>query len=193
MRGQFKQDDFNVIKIMDFTDELIASGLNIEVIWKKGFRTLNSPSEANVVDVKLNDKLIFKQNRKAGFVNIDKLDDADKRIVLKGLSKHRFFTIPNWTLSIVLCVVYLLLIGIAAFGRSDIFSTLLLVGALAVMVFLIVAYKIADKKMANDLLLPVGIFGGLGYLFTIPSSILTIFLYQQISRHALFKELEEAH
>jgi hypothetical protein len=52
MRGQFKQKEFNVVKIMDFTDELIAAGLNIEIIWKKGLRKLDSPTGANVVEIR---------------------------------------------------------------------------------------------------------------------------------------------
>lgn len=193
MRGQFKQNEFNVIKLMDFTDELIAAGLNIEIIWKKGFRKLDSPTDANVVEIRHNDKFIFKQNRNAGFVNIDKLEASEKKIVARALSKYHFFTHPNWTISVVLSVIYVLLISFVAFSREDALSIILIIGVVALMVFLFVAYKIADKKMSNGLLIPVGVPGALGYLITIPSSILTIFLYQQISRHALCKELEEMH
>jgi Na+-transporting methylmalonyl-CoA/oxaloacetate decarboxylase beta subunit len=86
-----------------------------------------------------------------------------------------------------------LLIGFVAFSREDALSGILITGLVALLVFLFIAYKIANKKMSNNLLVPIGIIGILGYLITIPSSILTIFLYQQISRHALCKDLEEIH
>ncbi len=194
MNAQFKPQNFNIESLKSFVQQINDQGITIVTQWKNGKEIIAIPNgNTTFLEIKYNDKLLFKQLATAGnkgLVNLDELNEKDKLFILKLLKTNGFYTQPTWTLGIVLSSIYVALVSLVAFANSGIIGVILAVLMIMTVAFMVVLYNWSVNKISNKTLKWFYVLG-LGYLLTSPSSLLNIVLFIQTSYNKLYFEIEK--
>ncbi len=190
MRGAFKQD-FNKSKIESLAEYLKNEGVSFNLEWKTGNKVISPESnvEANAVAFKINDKPFFSWFKKNGMV-IPKHFQQDKREVLfKGLAELGLYTKPDFTLGIILALVYCVLFFVAVMpGMAEMGETIIVV---RIVLFILLYMGIFLLYSKNFSLVVLGIILAFpGFLGGSPSSLLNMPLLLNASRSTLYHHVK---
>ena len=194
MNAQFKPQKFNIELLENFVQQISDQGIDIQIQWKNGKKVIEVADEnTTFLEIKYNDKLLFRQIATAGsrgLVNLDELNENDKLFILKLLKNNSFFTKPTWILGIVLSLIYVAIIVLIAFANSGIIGGILIALMVMTVTFMLVLYNWSIDKVATKTLKWFYILG-IGYLLTSPSSLLDIVLFIQTSYNRLYDKIEK--
>jgi len=110
MRGTYSASEFDVDDLKKFVDSLQNKGLELEVLWSKGNRSVNPDNgSANMLKLKHNGKLLFSQFKKIGSVSPDILNEDQRDSFLNCLRQYNLYTKPDYSLAIILVTIFSLL------------------------------------------------------------------------------------
>lgn len=189
MYAQFKTSRFDHGALVSFIDRLDNAGIEFSVTWKKGTKKLESMSDAaTLVELKKEGKWFFRQVNKQGFVRLNLLDEVEKKQFLAILAASGFYNKPNYHMGTVLLAIYLLL-NVLVFATQNLyFGGFFAVCAVMIVSFLWISYSGAHHNKELKSKFPL-IMGGIGYILSAPSSLLTLPLYQSIYQEKLYQQV----
>jgi len=192
MNGQFKIDAFDPAKVESLVQALETEGIECELVWKKGNRTVAGPDDgANHAQIKSNDQRIFSQMRTKGFAAPDKVDPSHREAFLRCLKTHGFYSEPQWALGVSLLAVYwVVLLLVLASVEYPVLEPILFVGGLMVSALLWVLYRKSVGHVNKIVFWVALILGGLGYLVTTLYSMLALPLMQTIMVNSLYQRVQ---
>lgn len=171
-------------------NELRVQGFEIETKSKKGVKTIEDINEANIFELRINGKLVLKQQAKAGTVRLGKLNEEQKGVFLKALKKYGLYTKPDWTLGMVLSCIYFALLLVALAGaNSKLHKIVLPIAMVTMLCFIGVALIRAKQVIPDGTNFIVWIIGILAVLISAPLSVINIPLIHTIYRYALYRRV----
>ncbi len=190
MRGAFKQD-FNKSKIESLAEYLKNQGVSFDLEWKTGTKVISPESnvEPNAVALKINGKPFFSWFKKNGMV-IPKHFQQDKREVLfKGLAELGLYTKPDFSLGIILALVYCVLFFVAVVPKmAEMGETIAMV---RIILFILLYIGIVLLYSRNFPLVILGIILSFpGFLGGSPGSLLNMPLLLNASRNSLYNHVK---
>ncbi|WP_268223272.1 hypothetical protein [Sinomicrobium oceani] len=192
MYDQYKTNSFDGITLQGIANDLSAAGWNVKTVWKKGNSKRETYGEGvNFFQLEKDGKWVLRQVKNKGFVRMGKMSAEEERLFLSLLKKNMLYSKPEWTLGLVLTIVYAILIFFIGSSRDmESVGIVLFVSALCLFGFLGLAYMRSEGKLSAGLYRVSLVFGIIGYALTALSSLLCLPVMNSIFRNALYTKVK---
>lgn len=190
MLDQYKTEEFPENQLLQLAEDVESLGWDAEVEWKNGLQKLEQPDKATGFYLRINGKLVLKQIKRNGTVRLNKLNKTNRPIFLDLLRKNELYNKPNWTLGVILALVYfsIVLIGIIEPASKMQEKLIPIVGGLMVL-FIGIAFMRAKQLLPDGINILIWIIGILAVIASAPGSILIIPLVNTIYKYSLYNKV----
>ena len=119
MSDSFVIPDSDLTTLQDFIDKLTQKGFDVSVIWKKNKKVANHPSDANIAQIFLEERLIFNFNHKVGLFYDTLLNYEEKRKVTQSLVEMHWIKNCDYSAALFCCLLHIFLIGVFLAIKKD--------------------------------------------------------------------------
>lgn len=194
MNGPYKTSSWDIGELQALVDELATKGLAVEAEWRSDHVLQASPEQADNIRLVSGGKLFLSQKGRKGSVFLEALPPEQTRQVLASLYQRKFLSAPDFTLGILLAVIYVLLYLVGTLpALLDIGGPLLLMvsivslicaGAAVSLMRSVIAGRSGPRKGWKWLGLP-------GLILHVPGLLLVVPLCSALFRQALLQRARE--
>ena len=189
MSDSFVIPDSDLTTLQDFIDKLTQKGFDVSVIWKKNKKVANHPSDANIAQIFLEERLIFNFNHKVGLFYDTLLNYEEKRKVTQSLVEMHWIKNCDYSAALFCCLLHIFLIGVFLAIKKDGPGGQVAIGlgtsSLTIMCFGYILWlpKVKRAVVPGKFVFGIVLFGA---FLTVPSSLLQLVLIKALQRKTLY-------